>query len=383
MNNKFLFQGIVFLSLGMFLTISSYVIENKDSYDYDSEIDSQHIVNEDFLSKHEYNNNTVDLADSEDTNDNTEINNQSNQEPDLSFVFNKILSNSPTNIQDGKDINDRSHQNKNQNKKDPSIPSRYYLANFTIKTSLYNDARLNGVPVKIINALMKIYENRINFKSDLKQNDSVKIVIDKIKNEIVFANIETKKSSKNALYRYTSRDGTTSFYDENGKGISTKMFIDPVPGARISSRFGMRIHPVKKILKRHFGTDFAAPIGTKIFAAANGTVVSSGYSKGYGKFILLQHKNGYKTLYGHLSNFAKNIRKHSKITSGDVIGYVGKTGMATGPHLHFEIIKNGTKINPEKAKILSTCSFIPKKEMKDFQNFKKKMTSFLNQSVKV
>lgn len=399
MKNKFLFQGIVFLSLGMFLAISSYLIENKDLYDYDSEIDSQHIVNEDFLSKHEIKQNeSVTIAESDVIMDNLADND--NDSHAISSVFETILTEKAPGVNlaalpienptEEKAV-EESHKNTQKpedvsksisiTKHQPS--NRYYVANFTIKTNLYSDARRNGTPVKIINSLMKIYENKINFKSDLKPNDIVKIVIDKINNEIVFANIETKKSQKNALYRYTSRDGTSNFYDETGKGLSTKMFQEPIPGARISSRFGMRIHPVKKILKRHFGTDFAAPMGTKIFAAANGTVLSSGYSKGYGKFILMQHKNGFKTLYGHLSNFAKNIRKYAKIKSGDVIGYVGKTGMATGPHLHFEIIKNGTKINPEKAKILSTCMFVPKKEMNDFHNYKKKINAIVNSSLKV
>lgn len=403
MKNKFLFQGIVFLSLGMFLSISSYIIENKDSYDYDSEIDSQHIMNDDFLSKHEIvqSDPEVLVAESDVIKENL-ANHDLNETPAISSVFEKVLSDEKVLAEDIPDLKATSlnfvknqelhqksdvnktapHEIKNQREKPPSF-NKYYVANFSIKTNLYNDARRNGIPVKIINSLIKIYENKINFKSDLKPDDVVKIVIDKIKAEIVFANIETKKSTRNALYRYTSRDGFTSFYEENGKGISMKMFQEPVPGARISSRFGMRIHPVKKILKRHFGTDFAAPTGTKILAAASGTVVSSGYSKGYGKFVLLQHKNGFKTLYGHMSNFAKNIRKYAKINSGDTLGYVGKTGMATGPHLHFEIIKNGIKINPEKAKILSTCFFVPKAEMNDFHNYKKKINHIIKSSSKV
>lgn len=400
MKNKFLFQGIVFLSLGMFLSISSYLLENKDSYDYDAEIDSQHIMNDDFLSKHEIvqSDNDVLVTESDATKKNL-VNQNVIDNTSVSVLCEKVPSNKDVfhdntflNLASNKQNDYRkiehcekklfNNSTKKQSEKTPLL-NRYYVASFPIKTNLYSDARRNGIPVKIINSLIKIYENKIDFKSDLKTDDVIKIVIDKIKAEIVFVNIETKKFTKNALYRYTSSDGFTSFYDENGKGLSMKMFQEPVPGARISSRFGMRIHPVKKILKRHFGTDFAAPTGTKILAAASGIVVSSGYSKGYGKFVLLKHKNGFKTLYGHMSNFAKNIKKYAKINSGDIIGYVGKTGMATGPHLHFEIIKNGIKINPEKAKILSTCFFVPKVEMNDFYNYKKKINHIIKSFSKV
>ena len=143
----------------------------------------------------------------------------------------------------------------------------------------------------------------------------------------------------------------TGFYDVDGKSVIKTLMKTPINGARLSSSFGMRKHPILGFNKLHQGTDFAAPTGTPIMASGNGLVVMAQKYKGYGNYILLKHNSIFKTAYAHLSKYGRGIRKGVRVSQGQVIGYVGSTGLSTGPHLHYEIIKNGKRINSQRLKL--------------------------------
>src|SRR5690606_35713632 len=143
-----------------------------------------------------------------------------------------------------------------------------------------------------------------------------------------------------------TEDGIVDFFDANGLSARRGLLRTPIDGARISSNFGMRRHPIKGYTRMHQGTDFAAPTGTPIYAAGDGVVEKAGRNGGYGNYIKIRDGNGYGTAYAHLSRFAKGLKAGSRVTQGDVIGYVGSTGASTGPHLHYEVHVNGKQVNP-------------------------------------
>jgi murein DD-endopeptidase MepM/ murein hydrolase activator NlpD len=149
-------------------------------------------------------------------------------------------------------------------------------------------------------------------------------------------------------FKYNNEAG---FYDVDGKSVIKTLMKTPINGARLSSSFGMRKHPILGFNKLHQGTDFAAPKGTPIMASGNGVVTMAQKYKGYGNYILLKHNSTFKTAYAHLSKYGRGIRKGVRVSQGQIIGYVGSTGMSTGPHLHYEVIKNGKKINSQRLKL--------------------------------
>ena len=153
-----------------------------------------------------------------------------------------------------------------------------------------------------------------------------------------------------SLYNF-KYNNETGFYDVDGKSVIKTLMKTPINGARLSSSFGMRKHPILGFNKLHQGTDFAAPRGTPIMASGNGVVAMAQKYKGYGNYILLKHNSTFKTAYAHLSKYGRGVRKGVRVTQGQIIGYVGSTGMSTGPHLHYEVIKNGKKINSQRLKL--------------------------------
>jgi murein DD-endopeptidase MepM/ murein hydrolase activator NlpD len=147
------------------------------------------------------------------------------------------------------------------------------------------------------------------------------------------------------------------FYDENGRSSRKFLIRTPIIGARMTSPFGMRFHPILGYTRPHTGVDWAAPIGTPIFAAGNGTIASAGWDSGYGRRIEIQHANGYETTYNHMSGFARGIKPGLRVKQGQVIGYLGQTGLATGPHLHYEVLVNGRFVDPMRVKLARTREF--------------------------
>ena len=169
--------------------------------------------------------------------------------------------------------------------------------------------------------------------------------------EIIFANLNLR-GENNPLY-YFDQKGNEGHYDNNGKSAEKALMKTPINGAKLSSAFGMRKHPIDGYNKMHRGTDFAAPKGTPIMASGNGIIVKARWCGGGGYCIKIKHNSTYSTIYAHMSKFAKGIRKKVRVKQGQIIGYVGSTGKSTGPHLHYEVIKNGKKINSQTLKMPS------------------------------
>jgi murein DD-endopeptidase MepM/ murein hydrolase activator NlpD len=169
--------------------------------------------------------------------------------------------------------------------------------------------------------------------------------------EILFANLKLS-GQDNSLY-YFDKENAKGHYDKNGKSVLKALMKTPINGARLSSSFGMRKHPIDGFNKMHRGTDFAAPKGTPIMASGNGTIQKAGWCGGGGNCVKIRHNSTYETIYAHMSKFARGIKKGVRVKQGQIIGYVGSTGKSTGPHLHYEVIVNGKKVNSQKLKLPS------------------------------
>ena len=229
-----------------------------------------------------------------------------------------------------------------------------------ILESLYRSASKQKVPANIIIEFARIYGFQVDFQRDIRKKDSFQIMYevfvddnDKIieSGEILFANLKLSGES-NSLY-YFDKKGSEGHYDKNGKSVKKALMKTPINGARLSSPFGMRKHPIDGFNKMHRGTDFAAPMGTPIMASGDGVIKKAGWCGGGGNCVVIKHNSIYKTVYAHMSKFAKSIRSGVRVKQGQVIGYVGSTGKSTGPHLHYEVIVNGEKINSQTLKLPS------------------------------
>jgi len=225
--------------------------------------------------------------------------------------------------------------------------------------SIYETALRNQVPRPVVDELIRIYSYDVDFQRKAEPGDSFSVLYSgedeaggvDAKNEIVFASLtvggETKK-----FYRYQSpSDGLVDYYDETGKSAKKFLVRKPVAEGIMRSGFGMRNHPILGFVRAHTGVDWAAPNGTPIYASGNGTIEEVGPKNGYGKYIRIRHANGYETAYGHMSAFARNMTVGTHVHQGQIIGYVGSTGLATGPHLHYEILINGRFVDPMKVKL--------------------------------
>jgi murein DD-endopeptidase MepM/ murein hydrolase activator NlpD len=169
--------------------------------------------------------------------------------------------------------------------------------------------------------------------------------------EILFANLKLS-GQDNSLY-FFNKDGSVGHYDKNGKSVQKALMKTPINGARLSSSFGMRKHPIDGFNKMHRGTDFAAPMGTPIMASGNGIIKKVGWCGGGGNCIKIRHNSTYETIYAHMSKFARGIKRGIRVKQGQIIGYVGSTGKSTGPHLHYEVVVNGKKVNSQTLKLPS------------------------------
>ena len=229
-----------------------------------------------------------------------------------------------------------------------------------ILQSLYKSASDRKVPIGIIIEFARIYGFQVDFQRDIRKKDSFQIMYEVFKDEngkviengsILFANLKLS-GENNSLY-YFDRKGSEGHYDKNGKSVQKALMKTPINGARLSSPFGMRKHPIDGFNKMHRGTDFAAPMGTPIMASGNGVVRKAGWCGGGGNCVVIKHNSTYQTVYAHMSKFAKGIRSGVRVRQGQTIGYVGSTGKSTGPHLHYEVIVNGKKVNSQKLKLPS------------------------------
>ena len=230
----------------------------------------------------------------------------------------------------------------------------------TIDNNLYSAATGVGIEPNIIIEFARIYGFEIDFQRDIRKGDTFEIFYEKFLDDndvvrdtgkIIYAHMNVNNREIN-LYNFN--DGNElGYYDINGKSIVKSLMKTPINGARLSSSFGMRKHPILGFNKMHRGTDFAAPKGTPIMASGSGTVTRARWCGGGGNCVKIRHNSTYETIYAHMSKFASGIKEGRKVRQGQIIGYVGSTGMSTGPHLHYEVIVNGKKVNSQKLKLPS------------------------------
>ena len=229
-----------------------------------------------------------------------------------------------------------------------------------ILQSLYKAANDQNIPPNTIIEFARIYGFQVDFQRDIRKQDKFQIMyevyIDKNNKiietgEILFANLKLSEQD-NSLY-FFNNEGNEGHYDKNGKSVQKALMKTPINGARLSSSFGMRKHPIDGFNKMHKGTDFAAPMGTPIMASGNGIIQKAGWCGGGGNCVKIRHNSTYETIYAHMSKFARGIKSGVRVKQGQTIGYVGSTGKSTGPHLHYEVVVNGKKVNSQKLKLPS------------------------------
>ena len=237
------------------------------------------------------------------------------------------------------------------------IESKEYI----ITNSLYADGVKSNVPNEVLVKLIQLFSFDLDFQRDIKKNTVVSICYEKTYVEdasefsigdIDYAKIEIGKNNLE-YFKFLTNEGFIDYFNREGKNVKKSILKTPLDGAKISSNFGMRKHPISGFNKMHKGIDFAAPIGTPIYAGGNGIVEFVGTNGGYGKYIRIRHNNEYKTAYAHLNSYKKGISTGVRVNQGEVIGYVGNTGRSTGPHLHYEIIYQNKQINPLNLKLPS------------------------------
>ena len=226
--------------------------------------------------------------------------------------------------------------------------------------SLYKSAINLKIQPNIIIEFARIYGFQIDFQRDIRKNDTFQIMYEIFQDDdekvfetgkILYANM-ILRNQKNELY-YFDKNKFEGHYDKNGKSARKALMKTPINGASLSSSFGMRKHPILGYNKMHRGTDFAAPKGTPVMASGDGKIIRARWCGGGGNCIKIKHNSTYSTVYAHLSKFASSIKEGTRVKQGRIIGYVGSTGMSTGPHLHYEVIENGKKINSQKLKLPS------------------------------
>ena len=248
-----------------------------------------------------------------------------------------------------------------------------------ILQSLYKSATDKQIPANTVIELARIYGFQVDFQRDIRKKDRFQIMYEVFVDEnnkvietgnILFANL-ILSGEDNSLY-YFDKEGSIGHYDKNGKSIKKALMKTPINGARLSSPFGMRKHPIDGFNKMHRGTDFAAPMGTPIMASGSGVIKKAGWCGGGGNCVVIRHNSTYTTIYAHMSKFAQGIKKGVRVKQSQTIGFVGSTGKSTGPHLHYEVIINGKKVNSQKLK-LPSGKILKGEERKIFETKKIKL----------
>ena len=231
----------------------------------------------------------------------------------------------------------------------------------SIDSSLYNTATELGIKPNTIIEFARLYGFQVDFQRDIWKGDSFQIIYEQFENEdgsliesgdIIYSNLNIQGNDLN-LYKFILGNKEIDYFDENGRSMRKTLMKTPINGARLSSPFGKRKHPILGFTKMHTGTDFAAPTGTPIMASGDGVVTRAQWCGGGGNCVKIKHNSTYQTVYAHMSKFGRGIKKGVKVRQGQIIGYVGSTGLSTGPHLHYEVIENGKKINSQKLRLPS------------------------------
>ena len=230
-----------------------------------------------------------------------------------------------------------------------------------IKSSLYNAAIKSGIEPNIIVEFARIFGFEVDFQRDIRKGDWFEILYERFEDDnnivkdtgkIIYASMFVNGAEIN-LYNFKDGSGDIGFYDLKGKSIVKSLMKTPINGARLSSSYGMRKHPILGYNKMHRGTDFAAPSGTPIMASGAGKITRARWCGGGGNCVKIKHNSTYQTVYAHMKSFARGIKEGKRVKQGQIIGYVGSTGLSTGPHLHYEVIVNGKKVNSQKLKLPS------------------------------
>ena len=247
------------------------------------------------------------------------------------------------------------------NKIEKVLYKKITLSEGIIKSSLFRAAQKDNIEPEVIIEFARIFGFEIDFQRDIRKNDIFQIVYEKYIDDdgeiqksgnVIYAYMNNK-GREISLYRFVDRKGIVGYYQTNGKSIEKALMKTPINGARLSSTFGMRKHPILGYNKMHRGTDFAAPKGTPIMASGAGTIEMAKWNGAYGKYIRIKHNSKYKTAYAHLNGYARGIKSGVKVRQGQIIGYVGSTGRSTGPHLHYEVLVNGKRRNSQRLKLPS------------------------------
>ena len=235
------------------------------------------------------------------------------------------------------------------------LTEKHFYIDTEITSSLYQSARNAGMAPSQVIELIRMYSFTVDFQREIREGDRLEVLYTRLfdpdgkqaaTGKILYTGL-TIKGERQAYWHYKARDDDKTYYlDENGSSMSRLLMKTPLDGARLSSRYGLRKHPILGFTRLHRGVDFAARRGTPVFAAGNGVIAALGVEGNHGKRIRINHVNNYKTLYAHLNGYARGLKTGSPVTQGQVIGYVGATGLATGPHLHYEITYDGRSVNP-------------------------------------
>jgi murein DD-endopeptidase MepM/ murein hydrolase activator NlpD len=242
-----------------------------------------------------------------------------------------------------------------------------------IQSSLFEAGQSGGVPIDIMSEVIRAFSYDVDFQRDFQPGDRYEILYERYVDgagqfaktgNIQFASL-TLSGRELKLYRYVMPDGQAQWFNQKGNSVRKALLRTPVDGAKITSSFGMRMHPILGYSRMHKGVDFGAPTGTPIYAAGDGVIAMIGPYSGFGNYVRIKHTAKYGTAYGHMSRFAGGLRVGSRVRQGQVIGYVGMTGRATGPHLHYEVLVNGAQINPQNVK-LPTVDKLQGKELQKF-----------------
>ena len=245
---------------------------------------------------------------------------------------------------------------------------------YSISNSLFNDGRKANVPLTILAEVIKLYSFDIDFQRDIRKENKLEIMYKVFYNEnrrtisygeIQYVNLTMQKNNLE-YFLFKTSNGLLDYFNREGKNVKKTLMKTPVDGAKLSSSYGMRKHPILGYNKKHLGVDFAAPKNTPIYAAGNGNIEYAGRNGDYGKYIRIRHNSAYKTAYAHLNLVKKGISRGVRVNQGQIIGYVGSTGRSSGPHLHYEVIYKGKRINPMTMKLPSGKA-LNNKELEKFK----------------
>ncbi len=256
--------------------------------------------------------------------------------------------------------------------------------NGSINSSLFEDGVKSGIPAGVMVNFIRLFSFDIDFQRDIQTGDKFDVLFTQFidydgsvvsSDDILYASLTTGKRTL-TLYRYEFSDGRANYFNDKGRSNRKALLRTPIDGARISSGFGRRKHPILGYSKMHAGVDFAAPSGTPIRAAGDGVIRRAGWNGGYGRYVRIRHNSIYQTAYAHMRRIAKGIKAGVRVQQGQIIGYVGSSGRSTGPHLHYEILKQGRQVNPRKVKFQS-AEVLAGDNLAKFKNSREKISKLL------